>query len=77
MEATNVMFSELDVCTHVLNAMPMAITVAYWAIKGRTIPTDAEKLKEDLTLVENQVSRQEKLLADVRQKTEALQAHPT
>ena len=43
----------------------MAITVAYWAIKGLTIPFEIEKLKDDLTLVENQVSRQEKLLADV------------
>ena len=68
MEATNMMFSELDLRTHVLNAMPMAITVAYWAIKGRNILVDIEKLKDDLTLVENQVSHQEKLLADVRQK---------
>ena len=45
-------------------------------IKGRTIPTDVEKLKEDLTLAENQVSRQEKLLADVHQKTEALRPIP-
>ena len=76
MEATNVMFSELDMCTHVLNAMPMAITVAYWAIKGRTIPFEIEKLKEDLTLVENQVSRQEKLLADVRLKAEGVRSIP-
>ena len=68
MEATNMMFSELELCTHVLNAMPMAITMACWAIKGRPIPVDIEKLKEELTLVDNQVSRQEKLLANVRTK---------
>jgi hypothetical protein len=64
----NVPFTELDMCTNILSALPVKITVAYYASKGQHFPTSMKKLEEDLSLVEAQVQRQDKMMQDLRSK---------
>ena len=66
MEYENVPFSELNMCTHILSAMPQIIAGAYCSIKGRSFPTDIEKLKNDLMLIEAQQTRTDTMLKNVR-----------
>ena len=64
----NVPFTELDMCTNILSALPVKMTVAYYASKGQHFPTSMKKLEEDLILVEAQVQRQDKMMQDLRSK---------
>ena len=61
-------FTELDMCTNILSALPVKMTVAYYASKGQHFPTSMKKLEEDLILVEAQVQRQDKMMQDLRSK---------
>ena len=64
----NVPFTELDMCTNILSALPVKMTVAYYASKGQHFPTSMKKLEEDLILVEAQVQRQDKMMQDLCSK---------
>ena len=66
MEFQNVPFSELNMCIHILSAMPQLIAGAYWSIKGRSFPTDVEKLKDDLMLIEAQQNRTDSMLKNMQ-----------
>ena len=54
MPKMNVPFSELEMCTHVIAALPVDLSVAYWAAKGMHFPINLKKLQEDLKRVEAQ-----------------------
>jgi hypothetical protein len=61
-------FSELEMCTNVLAALPTELSMTYWTSKGEHFPTDLRKFEEDLVLYETQVCQQERLLDKLRVK---------
>ena len=48
MPRMDVPFSEMEMCTHVIAALPTDLSVAYWAAKGMHFPINLKKLHEDL-----------------------------
>ncbi len=62
----NVPFLEIEMCIHVINALPMNLDVAYWSSKGVHFPVSLKALGEDLRLVEAQVSRTTKAMDELR-----------
>jgi hypothetical protein len=50
----DVPFSEMEMCTHVIAALPVDLSVAYWAAKGMHFPISLKSLQEDLKQVEAQ-----------------------
>ena len=59
-------YSELEMCTFVLSALPMSLSTAYWASKGVHFPTCLKKLQQDLELVETQQMCHEKIMDQLR-----------
>ena len=57
MPRMGVPFSEMEMCTHVIAALPTDLSVAYWAAKGMHFPINLRKLQEDLKRVEAQQRR--------------------
>ena len=68
MPRMDVPFSELEMCTHVLAALPVDLTVAYWAAKGMHFPTSLKALQEDLKRVEAQHKRSALAIEAIRIK---------
>jgi len=62
----NVPFSELDMCTNIIGALPVPMSTAYYASKGQHFPVCMKKLEEDLILIEASVQRQHKMMNDLR-----------
>ena len=61
-------FSELEMCKNVLAALPLELSMTYWASQDQNFPTDLGKLEEDLVLCEAQVCQQKMLLDELRVK---------
>ena len=76
MPTMNKKFSELEMCTNLISTLPMKMSTAYYASKGKHFPTDFKKLEEDLILTEAQVQRQDKLINELRSKA-GLPVHAT
>ena len=68
MPKMNVPFSELEMCTHVIAALPIDLSVAYWATKGMHFPISLKKLQEDLKRVEAQHKRNAHAIDQLRIK---------
>ncbi len=62
----NVPFSEMEMCIHVINALPMNLAAVYWASKGIHFPVSLKALNEDLWLVEAQVNHTTKAMDELR-----------
>ena len=55
-------FNDMELCTHILTALPSGFSVAYWARKGKHFPVDVEKLKDDLELIEPEFQQKQKMM---------------
>ena len=62
----NVPFSEFELCTNVINALPGSLHASYWANKGTHFPVCLKTLAEDLKYIEVQVDRNKRALEDLR-----------
>ena len=62
----NVPFSEMEMCTNVIAALPQEISTAYWAAKGQHFPVCLKTLGDDLKMVEAQEKRREKNMNELR-----------
>ncbi len=58
----NTPFSEIELCIHIINALPLDLAVAYWVSKGQHFPTCVKTLGDDLKLVEAQVKQTAKTM---------------
>ena len=60
-------FTSIEMCMHILNALPFPLATAYWAMKGaKHCPVDVDELRRDLILVEPNVKSFAKLVAQVK-----------
>ena len=48
----NTKITSIDLCTHILAAIPFSFSSMYWASKGEHFPVDVQKLITDLKLLE-------------------------
>ena len=62
----NVPFSEIEMCIHVIAALPLNLAIAYWASKGQHFPVCLKTLGDDLKLVEAQVNRSQQTMDELR-----------
>ena len=65
---SNEPFTDIDLCSIVLNALPKSLAGSYWAHKGKHIPVDLKKLEDDLEVIERQEAIQYNKLEDIRAK---------
>ena len=65
----DVPFSEMELCTIILNAIPYQLACAYWAKhEPNHFPLDVDLLTNELVLLEPQFSKTQQLLEQVRGK---------
>ena len=65
-QTMNVPFSEIELCIHVIAALPINLATAYWSVKDQHFPVCLRTLGDDLKLVEAQVNRNQRALDDLR-----------